>query len=47
MLSTGIMKIRILKAVSSACKVAMKENAMQRSILLAKRQTRQRGKLST
>ena len=47
MLSTGVLKIRKLEAISNVCEVAMKENAKQRSILLAKRQTMQRGKLGT
>ena len=47
MLCTGVLKIGELAAMSNACNMAMKENAIKRSILLAKRQTRQRGKLST
>ena len=41
------MKIRELPAISNICEVAIKENAMQRSILLAKKQTMQRAKLGT
>ena len=46
MLSTGVLKIRKLEAVSNVCEVAMKENAKQRSILLVKRQTRYERKLA-
>ena len=46
-LCTGVMKIGELAAVSNACNCGYERKCNPEKYILAKRQTRQRGKLST